>query len=269
MFESTTLVNWSPAPEDIENKVADIQTDLQNAINNARALIAAEAQNRINTDKRVDKVVSKTNFLSDTQIDGNVVTTGTMIVGNSLGVQAGITGVGAANNDVRLWAGSNYINRANAPFHVLQDGTLHATNAHISGHVEAKSGQIGNETTGIKIGKKDGDITIGGFSERGGMFLGTPEHSDEKEIILKKTEGEGFLDNYTARATGKKIELSVINFSRGYGIELTPSGMRSFKQYADNTRDYTTTYTGSFNIPLVKLTVQVTNGIITSVTPYQ
>ena len=81
--------------------------------------------------------------------------TGTMILGNSLGVQAGITGVGYANNDVRLWAGSNYINRANAPFHVLQDGTLHATNANISGHVEAtsgsfkghveaRSGQIGN-----------------------------------------------------------------------------------------------------------------------------
>ena len=269
IYRGTQTEDWSPAPEDIENKVADIQTDLQNAINNAKALIAAETQNRINTDKRVDNVVSKTNFLTDTQIDGNAVATGTMIVGNSLGVQAGITGVGAANNDVRLWAGSNYTNRANAPFHVLQDGTLHATNAHISGHVEAKSGQIGNETTGIKIGKKDGDITIGGFSERGGMFLGTPEYSDEKEIILKKTEGEGFIDNYTARATGKKIELSVINFSRGYGIELTPSGMRSFKQYADNTRDYTTTYTGSFNIPFVKLTVQVTNGIITSVTPYQ
>jgi len=246
--------DWSPAPEDLENKVADIETDLQNAINNAKALIAAEAQNRINTDKRVDKVVSKTNFLNDTQIDGNAVATGTMIVGNSSGVQAGITGVGAANNDVRLWAGSNYTNRANAPFHVLQDGTLHATNANISGHVEAQSGsfkghieatsgQIGNESTGIKIGKEDGDITIGGFSERGGMFLGTPEYSDEKEIILKKTEGEGFLDNYTARATGKKIELSVTNFGRGYGIEITPSGMRSFKQYANNTRDYDQFYT--------------------------
>ncbi len=260
--------DWSPAPEDIENKVADIQTDLQNAINNAKALIAIETQNRQQTDTNVSKLVNKTNFLSDTYIEGNTVATGTMILGNSLGVQAGITGVGYANNDVRLWAGSNYTNRANAPFHVLQDGTLHATNANISGHVEATSGQIGNETTGIKIGKKDGDITIGGFSERGGMFLGTSEHSNEKEIILKKTEGEGFLDNYTARATGKKIELSVINFSRGYGIELTPSGMRSFKQYANNTRDYTTTYTGSFNIPFVKLTVQVTNGIITSVTPY-
>ena len=155
--------DWTPAPEDIENKVTDIQTDLQNAINNAKALIAAEAQNRINTDKRVDKVVSKTNFLNDTQIDGNAVATGTMILGNSLGVQAGITGVGLANNDVRLWAGSNYTNRANAPFYVLQDGTLHATNAHISGHVEASSGSFKGhvEASSGKIGK---------FNIEGGYF---------------------------------------------------------------------------------------------------
>lgn len=155
IYRGTQTEDWSPAPEDIENKVADIQTDLQNAINNAKALIAIETQNRQQTDTNVSKLVNKTNFLSDTYIEGNTVATGTMILGNSLGVQAGITGVGYANNDVRLWAGSNYTNRANAPFHVLQDGTLHATNAHISGHVEAtsgsfkghveaRSGQIGN-----------------------------------------------------------------------------------------------------------------------------
>ena len=172
--------DWSPAPEDIENKVADIQTDLQNAINNANALIAAEAQNRINTDKRVDDVVSKTNFLANTKIDGNVVATGTMIVGNSLGVQAGITGVGAANNDVRFWAGSNYVNRNNAPFRVLQDGTLHATNAHISGQIEAQSGKIsGNlELLGVLYSGNwereivNGKEIIKGENVNGGTYYG-------------------------------------------------------------------------------------------------
>ena len=137
--------DWSPAPEDIENKVADIQTDLQNAINNAKALIAIETQNRQQTDTNVSKLVNKTNFLSDTYIEGNTMATGTMILGNSLGVQAGITGVGYANNDVRLWAGSNYKDRSKAPFYVLQDGTLHATNANISGHVDASSGKFSGE----------------------------------------------------------------------------------------------------------------------------
>ena len=144
VFESTNLVNWSPAPEDIENKVADIQTDLQNAINNAKALIEAETQNRQQTDTNVSKLVNKTNFLSDTYTVGNAMATGTMILGNSLGVQAGVTGVGYANNDVRLWAGSNYIDRNKAPFRVLQDGTLYAKNANISGNVDMKSGKIGN-----------------------------------------------------------------------------------------------------------------------------
>ena len=155
--------DWTPAPEDIENKVADIQTDLQNAINNAKALIAVETQNRQQTDTNVSKLVNKTNFLSDTYIEGNTMATGTMILGNSLGVQAGITGVGAANNDVRLWAGSNYTNRANAPFHVLQDGTLHATNAHISGHIEATSGSFKGH-----VEAQSGQI--GKFSISGGYF---------------------------------------------------------------------------------------------------
>ena len=236
--------DWSPAPEDIENKVADIQTDLQNAINNANALIAAETQNRQQTDTNVSKLVNKTNFLSDTYTAGNAMATGTMILGNSLGVQAGITGVGAANNDIRLWAGSNYVNRNNAPFRVLQDGTLHATNAHISGHVEATSGQIGNESTGIKISNADGDVTIGSFSDNEYMFLGNSILNDNnKAILLGKTEGSIFPDNYRLEITAKGIVLYVVKFGRGYGVEFTPNGIRSFKQHPDNTRTYTDVYT--------------------------
>nr|DAE10768.1 MAG TPA: Neck appendage protein [Siphoviridae sp. ctRNB7] len=172
--------DWSPAAEDIENKVADIQTDLQNAINNAKALIAVETQNRQQTDTNVSKLVNKTNFLSDTYIEGNTMATGTMILGNSLGVQAGITGVGAANNDVRLWAGSNYKDRSKAPFHVLQDGTLHATNAHISGQIEAQSGKIsGNlELLGVLYSGNwereivNGKETIKGENVNGGTYYG-------------------------------------------------------------------------------------------------
>nr|DAY02594.1 MAG TPA: tail protein [Caudoviricetes sp.] len=146
--------DWSPAPEDIENKVANIQTDLQVAINNARALIAVETQNRQRTDTNVSKLVNKTNFLSDTYTVGNAMATGTMILGNSLGVQAGVTGVGAANNDIRFWAGSNYTDRKRAPFMVMQDGTLYATKANISGEINATSGSFTgqvNATSG-KIG---------------------------------------------------------------------------------------------------------------------
>ena len=280
VFESTTLVNWSPAPEDIENKVADIQTDLQNAINNAKALIVAETQNRINTDKRVDKVVSKTNFLNDTQIDGNAVATGTMIVGNSLGVQAGITGVGAANNDVRLWAGSNYVDRNNAPFRVLQDGTLHATNAHISGHVEASSGHIGNfkiESTSETSLKANGlHIASQGLIRA----LGNGKDSRTTQVRINdpeifKTFDKSAVDVYTS-GFGDTTHSAMKLESRGgrKSTALILKAMNGEENIALNIEDGDIKvkgekgYTGSFNIPLVKLIVRVINGIITSVTPY-
>ena len=147
--------DWSPAPEDIENKVADIQTDLQNAINNAKALIAAEAQNIKNSNARIQNLENKTQIFSDTQIDGNVIATGTLIVGNTQGTKAGVSGTGLTNDSIRFWAGEPdktkpietpkeaEDRRRQSAFLVLQDGTLHATNAHISGQIEAKSGKIG------------------------------------------------------------------------------------------------------------------------------
>ena len=179
--------DWTPAPEDIENKVADIQTDLQNAINNANALIAAEKRNIENSNTRIQNLENKTQIFSNTQIDGNVVATGTLIVGNTQGTKAGVSGTGLTNDSIRFWAGEPdktkpietpkeaEDRRRQSAFLVLQDGTLHATNAHISGHVEATSGQIGNfqiksasetklEANGLKIAS-DGIIKALGFGE--------------------------------------------------------------------------------------------------------
>ena len=179
--------DWSPAPEDIENKVADIQTDLTTAINNAKAQIEAEKRNIENSNARIQKLENKTQIFSDTQIDGNVVATGTLIVGNTQGTKAGITGMGMTNDSIRFWAGEPdktkpietpkeaEDRRRQSAFLVLQDGTLHATNANISGRVEATSGQIGNfhiksasetklEANGLKIAS-DGIIRALGFGE--------------------------------------------------------------------------------------------------------
>ena len=158
VFESTNPVNWSPAPEDIENKVADIQTDLQNAINNAKALIEAEKRNIENSNTRIQKLENKTQIFSNTQIDGNVVATGTLIVGNTQGTKAGITGVGDDNNSIRFWAGEPdkklpvetpqqaEQRRRQSAFLVQEDGTMYAKNANISGHIDATTGQIGDLT---------------------------------------------------------------------------------------------------------------------------
>ena len=210
--------DWTPAPEDIENKVADIQTDLTTAINNAKAQIEAEKRNIENSNARIQKLENKTQIFSDTQIDGNVVATGTLIVGNTQGTKAGITGVGDDNNSIRFWAGEPdkklpvetpqqaEQRRRQSAFLVQEDGTMYAKNAHISGEIEATSGQIGQFY--INTGKNDnkgqlfsGDNNTGGNAiNYSGIFL--KNLNEQTEIHLSSSpiipqNRRGFLDiNY-------------------------------------------------------------------------
>ena len=134
--------DWTPAPEDVENQIANINSDLETIRRNAARIEALENQNKANTDERIREIDQLTAFLNKTDVRGNVVATGTMIVGNTTGTQAGITGVGNATNEVRFWAGSEFGGRYAAPFMVLQDGTVYATKANISGEVNATSGSF-------------------------------------------------------------------------------------------------------------------------------
>ncbi|WP_311327573.1 hypothetical protein [Capnocytophaga sputigena] len=157
--KGNTPTDWSPAPEDIENKVADIQTDLTTAINNAKAQIEAEKRNIENSNARIQKLENKTQIFSDTQIDGNVVATGTLIVGNTQGTKAGITGMGMTNDSIRFWAGEPdktqpietpqqaEQRRRQSAFLVQEDGTLITKNIKaeggiISGRLKMTSGSI-------------------------------------------------------------------------------------------------------------------------------
>ena len=163
--------DWSPAPEDIENKVADIQTDLQNAINNANALIVAEKRNIENSNTRIQNLENKTQIFSDTQIDGNVVATGTLIVGNTQGTKAGITGTGMTNDSIRFWAGEPdktkpietpkeaEDRRRQSAFLVQEDGTL------FTSKINAKGGEI------------SGDLVL-----KGGLYS---ERWDKRNNIVK------------------------------------------------------------------------------------
>ena len=151
--------DWTPAPEDIENKVADIKTDLTTAINNAKTQIEAEKRNIENSNARIQKLENKTQIFSDTQIDGNVVATGTLIVGNTQGTKAGITGTGMTNDSIRFWAGEPdktqpietpqqaEQRRRQSAFLVQEDGTLITKNIKaeggiISGRLKMTSGSI-------------------------------------------------------------------------------------------------------------------------------
>lgn len=163
IFESMNYVDWSPAPEDLNAEIVKVHQITQ-------------------------KLSQKTDFINETKINGNTVATGALMVGNSLGGNAGINGSGLATTDVRFFAGSNFANRDNAPFRVLDNGTLHATNAHISGTINAISGTIGSGF-GIKI-KNNGEVEISSSMEENDgeahLFI------DRENIVLKKGVRNGF-----------------------------------------------------------------------------
>ena len=85
-----------------------------------------------------------------TAIDGGLVTSGTILLGDGTTIKAGITGEGTAETSTRIWAGSDYAGRTNAPFRVLQNGEMFST-----------KGTIGGWTISTdKLSKADGDYSI-------------------------------------------------------------------------------------------------------------
>lgn len=191
--------DWSPAPED----VWDTMVDLGIIDKNAAAINEAEKANV----KFINGVFSKGgNYDSETGIVKNTITTGALTVGNVSGGNAGINGAGLDGKSIRFFAGKPYSQKEQAPFRVDDNGELWATNAHISGQVNATSGQIGQFY--INTDKNDnkgqlfsGDNNTGGNAiNYSGVFLKnlveqTEIHLSSSPIITQN--GKGFLDiNY-------------------------------------------------------------------------
>ena len=191
--------DWSPAPED----VWDSMVDLGIIDKNAMTINEAEKANI----KYINGVFSKGgNYDSETGIVKNTITTGALTVGNVSGGNAGINGAGLDGKSIGFFAGKPYKLKEQAPFRVDDNGELWATNAHISGEIEATSGQIGQFY--INTDKNDnkgqlfsGDNNTGGNAiNYSGIFLKnlveqTEIHLSSSPIITQN--GKGFLDiNY-------------------------------------------------------------------------
>ena len=90
--------DWTPAPEDIQSQI-----DTESA--------------------KVINLEHKTDFLTGTTVEGNAIATGTLLVGNSDGTNAGVTGIidrGSAS--VRLWAGATFAGKNTAKWLMRDDG---------------------------------------------------------------------------------------------------------------------------------------------------
>jgi hypothetical protein len=115
---------------------------------------------------------------TETTINNGFITTGILEVGSgSYGTgNAGICG-NSGTNPVRFWAGKSFANRDTAPFRVLNDGTMYATNATIGGGIDA-SGLTISYQGHIKSGKTSATSTVNGF------YLG----SDGLQLTVKKLD---------------------------------------------------------------------------------
>lgn len=123
--EGTKPSDWTPAPE-------DVSADIKNAQDTA------------------DKAAGKTDFLTTT-VDGNIIATGTVLVGDAAGNNnGGITGVtDDGDQSVREWYGASYANRNIAPWRVLHNGKMYATDGEFSGKIIAG---VGSVIGGVSIG---------------------------------------------------------------------------------------------------------------------
>jgi len=118
-------------------------------------------------------------LLVDGTIEGDKIRSDTQIIAGAddSNKQAVLDGTGTGDNALRIYAGANVANKANAPFKVTQGGALTATNATITGNITASTGDIGGWTidnTSIFSGTKDvTDYTTTGItisSDSGGSI---------------------------------------------------------------------------------------------------
>ena len=80
-----------------------------------------------------------------TVIENGLVTAGTIQVVNGGTVAAGMTGNASGDDAVRFWAGATSANKNNAPFRVLQNGSVFMTKANITGgNIKLHSGNVDN-----------------------------------------------------------------------------------------------------------------------------
>ncbi|MFJ1439304.1 hypothetical protein ACILPE_06160 [Capnocytophaga canimorsus] len=161
LYKDFTIVFGNKAPEGFSSNPQDIEKDLQHAKAWADMLDEAEKANV----KKISEIFKEQdNFVDGTSVVHNTIATGAVMVGNiTQGGNAGINGSGNSTTDVRFWAGSNFANRANAPFRVLDNGEVHATNAHISGQINATSGNVGGFDISAN-GLRAGNFTTNGLA---------------------------------------------------------------------------------------------------------
>lgn len=232
---------------------------------NALAMSELNKADVANLKTTTDILNKKTSYLSTT-IDGNVVTTGTVQVGDANGnAKAGVTGVASSNSSnvllnrrVVFYAGTGFAQRENAKVQIWDDGKLVATDVLLTGVINATSGTFNNVTannlivnSGTFTGKlqtKEGyigtlNITQDSLVSQGRDFLFALYGENGQDIELNtrnrdyllrlkqnRTQANGpFWDTVLLKLQGSKVRASNIN---QHGIVVEDCDIAGFALYA-------------------------------------
>lgn len=246
-----------------------IRSDLINA---SAIVVAGGALTKVQMDADLEDIKQKTdNF---TAIHGGLITSNVIQVGDKDGHHnafvSGVTDEGEMS--VRFGAGTNYANKKNAPFRVLDNGKMIASNVEITGEINASSGIFGDKTNnryfeifndrhfgGLK--SENGYILLGDVrgwdGESGAKFMQMTATSPATMISLYDTKSDGF--NHTC------LSLSAKNGNTNTALDIVAGDIKVAKKKG---------YTGNFSFMTPsswgnrskKCTVEITKGIITNVT---
>lgn len=146
----------------------------------------------------IDRINKITSFLGTT-IDGNVVATGVVLVGDGNEGTGGMSGIrDQGQESIFLYSGQTFNNRYSAPFRVTHGGSVVMTNAYVSGHVTATSGTFSGRIeaqTGYIGGLALQDKLLTTTDVNSGIWF-TYENDDYKSSIrMGNNIGTGILPN--------------------------------------------------------------------------
>jgi|GEM_PF-1935802 len=122
--ELRAIADATAKMEEAKEHAQDLVDELEEEVNDNAAEIATAKANAQNAQNTANSVAQITSFLGTT-IDDNVVATGTLLVGDVIGANAGITGVtDMGEESVRMWVGADYENRYKAPWRLHDNGFM-------------------------------------------------------------------------------------------------------------------------------------------------
>lgn len=208
--KGTVATSWTPAPEDVQAGLDNMQVSIEDI------------------EEKTDNFISINGGL----LMGNILSVGD----NELHQNAFISGVtDAGGNSIRFGAGADYANKNTAPFRVLDNGKMIAQNADISGKVVSQEGNIGGwNITPTSLNSQTGKLYFGTLTTQGTLAngimiaedtLGTfvknrfVIHSDKNNVnnygILVNTTGSGSNNNAVVASAWGGIENNAFFLDKG------------------------------------------------------